>query len=272
MSLWGKTDTQSSVPKFLKRGQVVTVRVTAGGAGYTNGAAATFTAAPAGGITATGTLVVQSGAVTGVTITNPGAGYVTAPTVSAAGGTGAVFQSVVDPIAVSHTQIVFVDQNEAAAESNRQKGIKTTGWNLVRSKVVDGLTRYFVDPIVAISVSAGEAGDGDDDALVADDGAFKILVQPTMVPTEASSSVVLEVLTSEDEDGSFQWQRRTNNTGPYANVTDGGIYSGATTASLTIDPIETVVGSKFRCVCLNAAANTSINSAGVLIVASPEED
>lgn len=66
----------------------------AGGTGYTNGAAATFSASPAGD-TATGTLVVVGGAITGVTITNPGKYLVGAPpTATAPTGTGATLTPV----------------------------------------------------------------------------------------------------------------------------------------------------------------------------------
>jgi phage tail sheath protein FI len=56
------------------------------GSGYTtvddNGAAVTFSAPPAGGTTATGTLVVVDDVVTGVNITDNGSGYVIPPTIT----------------------------------------------------------------------------------------------------------------------------------------------------------------------------------------------
>lgn len=63
--------------------------VTAGGTGYTT-ATVTFSAPPAGGVTALGTATLDGGVVTGITITEPGSGYLTAPTVTITGdGTGA---------------------------------------------------------------------------------------------------------------------------------------------------------------------------------------
>jgi autotransporter-associated beta strand protein len=67
-------------------GTVSAVTITAGGAGYTSAPTVTFSAAPAGGITATGIATISGGAVTGVTITNPGSGYTAAPTVTFTGG------------------------------------------------------------------------------------------------------------------------------------------------------------------------------------------
>lgn len=74
---------------------VASVTIGAGGTGYTTAPTVTFSAAPAGGVTATGTATVSGGAVTGVTITNPGSGYVSAPTISFGGpGTSATATAV----------------------------------------------------------------------------------------------------------------------------------------------------------------------------------
>ena len=77
----------------LEHGLVTGVSVTAGGSGYASGDTVTFSAAPAGGTTATGTLTIASGAITAVTITDAGAGYTATPTltVTTSAGTGATF-------------------------------------------------------------------------------------------------------------------------------------------------------------------------------------
>lgn len=74
---------------------VASVTISNGGTGYTGTPTVTFSAAPAGGTTATGTVTVVGGVITGVVITNPGSGYVTAPTVTFSGaGTGAAGTAV----------------------------------------------------------------------------------------------------------------------------------------------------------------------------------
>ena len=80
--------TVSAVPRYGD-GTVTGVLIAAGGSGYTSPPAVTFSAAPSGGTTATGTAVIANGAVTGVTITNRGSGYTTPPTISFAGSGGA---------------------------------------------------------------------------------------------------------------------------------------------------------------------------------------
>jgi hypothetical protein len=62
--------------------------VTAGGSAYTSSPTVTFSAAPAGGVTATGTATVSGGAVTAIVVTNNGNGYTSAPTISFSGGGG----------------------------------------------------------------------------------------------------------------------------------------------------------------------------------------
>lgn len=76
-----------------------------GGTGYTNGAPATFSASPVGD-TATGTLIVSGGVITGVTITNPGKYLIgTPPTATAPTGTGATLTPVLGGL---DTQIIKV--------------------------------------------------------------------------------------------------------------------------------------------------------------------
>jgi|GEM_PF-869248 len=78
-------------------GGIGSIAVAAGGTGYVNGNAAIFTG---GGYTriAAGTIAVTSGAITGVTITDPGAGYTSMPVVTAPTGSGATLTPVSDSV------------------------------------------------------------------------------------------------------------------------------------------------------------------------------
>jgi len=72
-------------------GAVAGATVTAGGSGYGGGLTVpiTFTAAPAGGVTALGIGNLTAGALTSITMTQWGQGYVATPTITV-GGTGAL--------------------------------------------------------------------------------------------------------------------------------------------------------------------------------------
>jgi type IV pilus assembly protein PilY1 len=62
---------------------VGSVLITRGGTRYSTTATMTFSAPPAGGVRATGTVTVNSSKViTGITITNPGSGYTSTPTIT----------------------------------------------------------------------------------------------------------------------------------------------------------------------------------------------
>ena len=75
----------------IKAGNVVSISVTAGGAGYTANSTVTITPADGNGTGATATATVANGAVTAITVTANGSGYTVPPLVSVTLGTGAEF-------------------------------------------------------------------------------------------------------------------------------------------------------------------------------------
>lgn len=69
-------------------GGISAITITSGGTNYAATDTIAFTAAPAGGITATGTLTLSSGVITGIVLTNPGLLYTIAPTGTITTSTG----------------------------------------------------------------------------------------------------------------------------------------------------------------------------------------
>ncbi|MEZ5018221.1 MAG: hypothetical protein R2800_14275 [Flavipsychrobacter sp.] len=64
----------------------------------------------------------------------------------------------------------------------------------------------------------------------------------------------------------YQWEASTNGGATYANVTNGGIYSGATTATLTLTGVPAASSSTlFRCV-VSGTCTPAVNSAARLLV------
>ena len=91
---------QGQVTSFII-GQVRQVIINNGGSGYTSNDTITFST-PSGGVAATGTLTVNSGQITGVTLNTRGSKYYTAPstaagtiTITSSTGNGAVLTSIV---------------------------------------------------------------------------------------------------------------------------------------------------------------------------------
>lgn len=105
MSLYGKLDTNSNAPKFLDRGQIPAVNVTAGGTGYTTVPTVTI-AAPAAetGIQATGTARMG---VVGVTSLVGGTGYAVGDVLTLVGGTGTA--AILKVLTLSTTAIATVE-------------------------------------------------------------------------------------------------------------------------------------------------------------------
>ena len=263
MPLWGNTDTQAAKPTYLDVGQVRTVAVTAGGTGYTDGATATFSAPPAGGVTATGTVTVVGGVITRVNITNPGAGYTSAPTVTVAGGSGATFAVKIAPIVYNNNDIFFVDISEAQAESNKAKGITGAGWWLIKSHVDnDGQTRYKSECLVAMARTALAAGDANDDLVVPDvKTVILISVQPANQTTVsgAATFAVTAAFSAGTGTLTYQWQRKTATGTRWTNV------SGATSASLALTgQTETNNGDQYRVVVSGGGAKAVTSKAAML--------
>ena len=68
---------------------------------------------------------------------------------------------------------------------------------------------------------------------------------------------------------SYQWQVSSNNN-PFTNIVNGGVYSGATTNTLTVTaPPAALGGSQYRCVISGAAPCANVNSNTGLLVVNP---
>lgn len=92
---------------------------------------------------------------------------------------------------------------------------------------------------------------------------------PTSQTLCSGSSATFTVTASGTPTLTYQWQTSPNGTA-WSAVSNGAVYSGATTASLTISNAPTTLsGYSFRCVVTNSAGSTN-STAGILTVnASP---
>lgn len=79
-------------------------------------------------------------------------------------------------------KVYFIDTTEAAVTSNKSKGLSTGGWNLYETYTdANGATRHKVENIVAMGVSAGDAGDVG--AIIIDATAMVANTEYTIVAT-----------------------------------------------------------------------------------------
>jgi hypothetical protein len=163
--------------------------------------------------------------------------------------------------------LYFVDTTEALLNENRSRGIDGPGWWVYKTHVdQDGNTRHKAEKIADLSVAAGTSGDWTDDTKVADvASAVTITSQPASAVTSAGAwadgyaeFTVATSTTGTPGALSYQWQVQTaSSTTRWTNVTNTGIYGGATTATLTITGVTTTAydGYKYR-VKINSAGGT----------------
>lgn len=268
MALWSNTDAQASQPKSIRVGQITGLNVSGTMSGYVDGASLTISAPPAGGVQAAGIIKVTGGAITGFTITNPGAGYTTAPTVTAPAGTGATITASIKKNKtgnVVNSDIVFVSTEEAALTDNRIKGIKGPGWWKVTEKTQnDGTLRFISEHLVHLYATNATAGDAKGDDAVVGDVEISITTQPSAATVTAPAATSFTVVASGAT--TYQWQLQTGGVGAYADIANGGVYTTATTATLNISNSTGLSGNRYRCVVGNGGTAVAKSNGAKLTV------
>jgi len=264
MALWGKTDANISKPKFLDRGQIVAVNVTAGGTGYVSAPSVTISA-PDSGTQATATATITDGVVTAVTITNPGAGYTAADTITVTFGSGAATaEAVFRAAAYADGEIFFVDREESQQAENIAKGLNSPGWWLYKTYTDSGsATRHKAELLVAMDVAVADSGDASDDATVVD-RTITITAQPEAATVAEGATATFSVTATVSPTASltYKWQKQEGGVGAWADIV------GATSASYTTG--NTVAadddGDVYRVVVSSSGATDVTSDTAVLTV------
>ena len=101
--LRAQLDSNTGLPRvgINRTGQRVdTIKITAGGSGYTSAPSVTISPPAAGGVQALASAFIFNGEVTTIAVNNPGSGYTSAPTVtfSGGGGVGAAATATLDTV------------------------------------------------------------------------------------------------------------------------------------------------------------------------------
>lgn len=167
MALWGKTDTLASAPKYISpsvsfdaaNASIVTANtVVVPGHGLATGQVLLYTIGESD--TVVEGLTADTEYYT-IRITQDAISLAANATAAAAGTAVAITDVGVG----THTLKVvpaayFIDVTEAGVESNRDAGLKTAGWNTFTTYTAgSGETRIKVEPLVAMRVTAADAGD-----------------------------------------------------------------------------------------------------------------
>ncbi len=115
------------------------------------------------------------------------------------------------------------------------------------------------------SVSDGSCSNTSTPVALSVNSAPTITLQPINDADCDGNNASFSVTTS---GGTFQWQEDSGS--GFANISNGGIYSGATTSTLVLTGITAPVdGNSYRCVATSGACSVNSNAATLTITAGP---
>jgi alpha-tubulin suppressor-like RCC1 family protein len=125
-----------------------------------------------------------------------------------------------------------------------------------------------------VSVTTGASGEytpvGD---RVVDDfqvDALAITAEPDAEDVTAGNTATFTATADGDPEPTLRWQVSTNSGGTWANVSNTGPYTGATTATLTLTGVTSgMTGYQYRCVATNTAQGSATSNVGVLTLLTP---
>lgn len=164
--------------------------------------------------------------------------------------------------------VVFVDETEAALNENRTRGIDGPGWwSYYTYTDASGNTRHKAEKLVALSNPDTNANETQSDDTIAADVASAVTItgQPANATTVSGGATFTVTTSTTGTPGTlaYQWQRQTTAGTTWANVTNTGIYSGVTTATLTLTgATNSVDGYKYRVKITSAGGTEEVTSNG----------
>ena len=149
--------------------------------------------------------------------------------------------------------IVFVDETEAALDENKSRGITAPGWWAYRTYTdASGNTRHKANHLMVLSDAESNANETLADDTIAADASSTITIsaQPADRTGIADGGNTTFAVTAAVTSGSlvYQWQRQTATGTRWTNITNAGVFSGATSATLTLTAAAKadLDGYKFR--------------------------
>lgn len=169
----------------------------------------------------------------------------------------AVAYYVINAGDTSTGSLIYVDRAEASLNENKVRGLSSPGWWIYKTYVDhSGSTRHKAECIATVAYASSNpavTGDYDSDNPAAD-VASSVSIAATY-PKDATTSsggasfTVSGQTTTTGTPGTllYQWQVQTATGTRWTNVTNTGIYTGATTHTLTLASATSAVdGYKYR--------------------------
>lgn len=166
--------------------------------------------------------------------------------------------------------VVFVDETEAALAENKARGINAPGWwSYFTYTDASGATRHKAEHLVTLANADTNANETQADDTIAADLTIVIDSQPAAASVTAPAAAQFVVAASTTPAGgtlTFQWQEDSGS--GFANLSDGGVYSGALTNVLDISDSTGLNGYQYRvAISATGASADAISTAVTLTVA-----
>lgn len=164
--------------------------------------------------------------------------------------------------------VVYVDDTEASLAENKSRGITAPGWWAYSTFTdAEGVTRHKAEHLVSFTDGEANADESLADDTIAADVASAVTItgQPANATTVSGAATFTVTTSTTGTPGTlaYQWQRQTATGTTWANVSNSGIYSGVTTATLTLTGATSAVnGFKFRVKITSAGGTEEVISNG----------
>ena len=286
MALWGKTDALASAPKFIARRAFFdstavnttaeTINIIGSNTGFATGDEVVYGingGTVIGGLTNAATYyvrVVGAGLIelydTYARAINTGATTGRSNISGAGEGTHILQRTTAANASAGQPGIFFVDAQEAQATANKAKGITGAGWWSYRTYTdAQSATRHKAECLIAMAVTASDAGDTED--TVAVDLAITIGTQPQSVTRIAPATATFTVAATINAALAlaYQWQIQQEGAGAWVNIADATGTSFTTGATAIGDGAGATDGDKYR-VVISAEGITATSDAATLTV------
>ena len=168
--------------------------------------------------------------------------------------------------------IVFVDDTEAALNENKTRGITSPGWwSYFTYTDTEGNTRHKAEHLVTLANPDTNANETQADDTIAADvaSAVTITAGPANATTSSGGATFTVTTSTTGTPGTlaYQWQYQTaSQTTKWTNLTNTGIYTGSTLATLTLTGATSAVnGTKYRVKITSAGGTEEIISTSATV-------
>lgn len=89
--------------------------------------------------------------------------------------------------------------------------------------------------------------------------------QPDNVTTNGDNGASFEIAASSEISITYQWKKSIDNGATFSNVTNGGVYAGATTDTLAISDCNGLGGTIYQCIATNGSGSTTSDNVGLTV-------